>query len=154
MSTQTWREGLLVPVALAAVVALSLVGRLPQDPACHRFADTHAIAGIGNFWNVVSNLPFVVVGLYGLSRIPRLAQRESRNACLVLYMAVVGVGIGSAYYHHAPSNATLLWDRLPMTFAFVALMTLLLEERVLGRRQPGLLWLLLALAPAPPPTGR
>lgn len=145
MSISAWREGMLVVVAVAAVLGLSWLGRVPQDPAYHLFADTRALAGIGNFWNVVSNLAFVAVGLYGLWRVPRLAQRESRPACLVLCTAVIGVGFGSAWYHAAPSNASLLWDRLPMTVAFMALFTLLLEERVLKRRHAGLLLLLVAL---------
>ena len=66
------------------------------------------------------------------------------GAYRVLCAAVILVGFGSAWYHHAPSDATLLWDRLPMTVAFMALLALLLEERVLGRHQPGLLWLLVA----------
>ena len=44
------------------------------------------------------------------------------------------VSFGSAYYHYAPSNETLLWDRLPMTVAFMALFSMLLEERVTQRR--------------------
>ena len=144
MVTINWRKRLLVLVSLAAIVALSLLGRIPQDPAYHRFADARAFAGISNFCNVVSNLPFIAVGVYGLWRTSRLDCTQMIGAYRVLCAAVILVGFGSAWYHHAPSDATLLWDRLPMTVAFMALLALLLEERVLGRHQPGLLWLLVA----------
>src|SRR5262249_47893669 len=38
--------------------------------------------------------------------------------------------IGSAYYHLAPDNTTLVWDRLPMTIGFMGLLTALISERV------------------------
>jgi Na+/melibiose symporter-like transporter len=63
-------------------------------------------------------------------------------------VSVILVGVGSAYYHQSPSNQTLLWDRLPMTVAFMALMSLLLEERVLSVRRPWLLWGLIAIGVA------
>ena len=78
----------------------------------------------------MSNLPFLIAGLWGLSRYPRPAAPESRGGYLVLCIGTILVGFGSAYYHLAPSNGTLLWDRLPMTVAFMALLSLLLRERV------------------------
>jgi hypothetical protein len=48
---------------------------------------------------------------------------------------------GSGYYHWDPSNATLVWDRLPMTIAFTSLIAAFLSERISLRGG------LLALAP-------
>ena len=45
----------------------------------------------------------------------------------------VGVGLttlGSSYYHLAPDNARLVWDRLPMSVGFMGLLTALLAERI------------------------
>jgi hypothetical protein len=36
---------------------------------------------------------------------------------------------GSAYYHLAPDNARLVWDRLPMTVGFMGLLTAVVAER-------------------------
>ena len=69
---------LLAVVTLVTVVALLRHGPIPQDPAYHAFADTRRIAGIPNFWNVVSNLPFLLAGLYGLARRSRLAVDATR----------------------------------------------------------------------------
>ena len=122
-----------------AAIGLLCAGPIPQDPGYHRFADTRTVFGVPNFWNVASNVPFLLAGMFGLWRLPRLAHPESRAGYLLLCVGVLLVGVGSGYYHRAPSNATLLWDRLPMTVAFMALFALLLGERVLTRgRTPAL----------------
>ena len=36
----------------------------------HRFADQQTLLGIPNFWNVVSNLPFILVGAVGSAMLP------------------------------------------------------------------------------------
>jgi predicted membrane channel-forming protein YqfA (hemolysin III family) len=136
---------ILCVITVAAIVAMFLHGPIPQDPHYHLFSDTRRIAGVDNFWNVLSNLPFLLVGLYGLSRISKLARQETRSAYTALCLGVLLVGFGSAYYHLAPSTASLIWDRLPMTVAFMALFSILLDEREVlgtGRRT---LWPLLAI---------
>lgn len=116
-------------VAAAAVLAAFFHAPIPQDLAYHAFADTRSFAGIPNVWDVLSNLPFLAVGLYGLTR-----RVQPKTAYLTLCGGVLLVSLGSAYYHYAPSNETLLWDRLPMTIAFMALFSMLLEERVTHRK--------------------
>src|SRR5215472_17342126 len=105
---------------LAGLTAISLTGlallpKIPQDQAYHLFADQRTLIGIPNFWNVVSNIPFVAVGALGLARY------RNNIATIVLFLGVFMTGIGSAYYHWAPSDGTLFWDRLPMTVAFAAI---------------------------------
>lgn len=131
-------------VTVLAVLGLCFVGRIPQDVGYHQFADSREIAGINSFLNVVSNLSFLLVGLFGLRRHPRLAVSESETGYLVLCIGVFLVGLGSAYYHLAPSNSSLLWDRLPMTAAFMALLSILLGERVTSGYKNASLWLLVA----------
>jgi hypothetical protein len=120
---------LLVLVSAAAVLAVMFHAPIPQDPAYHLFADSRPFAGLPNFWDVASNLPFLIVGLFGLSRTRRLAEPGCAGAYAALCAGVLLVSLGSAYYHLSPSNPTLLWDRLPMTVAFMALFSMLLEER-------------------------
>ena len=128
-SRRDWRGWLLGGVALVAIVGTLLVPRIPQDESYHLFADTRTIAGIPNFWNVISNFPFALVGIYGLTLTPRLA-RSLWPGYLAFCVAVVGVSFGSAYYHYAPSTPALVWDRLPMSIAFMAVFTLILGDRV------------------------
>jgi hypothetical protein len=44
---------------------------LLQDQSYHQFADQRELFGIPNFWNVVSNLPFIAVGAVGLLQVRR-----------------------------------------------------------------------------------
>ena len=130
-----WRGWLLGGVAFVAVVGTLMVPRIAQDPSYQLFADTRTIAGIPNFWNVISNAPFALVGIYGLSLTPQLS-RSLWSGYPAFCVAVIGVCLGSAYYHYAPSTPALVWDRLPMSIAFMAVFTLILGDRVnpaLGR---------------------
>ena len=218
-------------VVLVSAVAISVVGVLSQspiaqDPTYHLMADRRSLFGVPNGWNVLSNMPFAIVGALGLSIVfsagfetssdgnacrkfsgegrfgpsapntrsagrknvtpaaghsrrgaPRHptpdsapASRFSRGrstACserflrgrsespwasefptgitsggtvfrdrwLIWPYAAVFAGallaaFGSAYYHLAPDNARLVWDRLPMTVGFMGLLTAILAERV------------------------
>jgi hypothetical protein len=51
---------------------------------------------------------------------------------IILYIGIALVALGSAYYHWAPTNATLVWDRLPMTIGFMALFGAQMAERLPG----------------------
>ena len=115
-----------------AVIAALAVPRVAQDPAYHLFADTRPLLGIPNSLNVLSNLPFALVGLAGLVAVARMRAWE-RWPYGALFAGVALTSIGSAYYHLSPDNWTLVWDRLPMTVGFMGLLTAVLSERVSSR---------------------
>src|SRR5262249_28042753 len=48
----------------------------------------------------------------------------------IFFAGVFLAGFGSAYYHWAPDNSRLFWDRLPMTLAFTSLFVAVIDERV------------------------
>ncbi len=127
-------------VAAFAIACAFLLDPIPQDPAYHDFGDSRALYGFPNFWNVVSNLPFLFVGALGLGRLRRLASPALRTHYLVLCVAVALVGFGSAWYHLNPSNATLVWDRLSMTVAFMVLFSAIVADRVSWIAGRALLW--------------
>jgi hypothetical protein len=109
---------------------------MAQDPAYHSFADTRTFAGVPNFWDVMSNVPFIFVGLYGLVRVREVSPGFLRVVYVTFCLGVVAVAFGSGSYHYAPSTPALVWDRLPMSIAFMALFSAVLGERVswtLGR---------------------
>lgn len=142
------RCGVLALISVSAVVALLFVGPIPQDQNYHLFADSRQIAGVSNFWNVFSNLSFLLAGTLGLLRYPKLSRMEIAQGYLVMCVGIMLVGFGSAYYHYAPSNDTLLWDRLPMAVASMALLFLLLSERVMHAPRRYLLWFLVSVGAA------
>jgi len=55
---------------------------------------------------------------------------EARAAVNVLVAALILTAFGSAYYHWAPTNATLIWDRIPITMVLMPLLVLVMADRV------------------------
>jgi hypothetical protein len=130
---------------LFGLMAVSLGGLLilppiPQDQSYHQFADQRLIFGLPNFWNVVSNIPFLVVGAVGMRRC------RGDPTAMVFFLGVFLTGIGSSYYHWDPNDDTLFWDRLPMGLSFAAIFALAVEERVSTRAGAILLWPSLAVS--------
>lgn len=142
-----WRYAALLTVVAAAIVVVSLLDPIPQDPAYHAFADQRNVLGVPNFWNVVSNTPFLAAGFLGLVALRRTPD-PNRAAYGVFFAAAILIAFGSGYYHLAPGNAALVWDRLPMTVAFMSFSAILVGERIdsgVGRR---LLPFLIVIGPA------
>ena len=131
--------GYLIGLAAVSLLALLLLPPIPQPQRYHSFADQQTLLGIPHFWNVVSNLPFVLVGALGL---PYLRRDVSAG---VFFLGVFLTGFSSSYYHWNPNDAGLFWDRLPMTFAFMAILANVIEERIDARVGKALLWPLVAL---------
>ena len=130
----------ILAVAAAAIAGMFWIDPIPQDPAYHAFADTRKLADVANAWNVLSNLPFVAVGVYGLATLRRLASPQLRTHYLVLAAGIALVALGSAWYHLEPSTRSLVWDRLPMTVAFMALFTGVIADRFSWVAGRALLW--------------
>lgn len=126
--------GLVISIIVAVFVFSAAI---PQDPGYHEFSDTRRLLGIANFWNVASNLPFLVIGAAGLWYL----RRHSAEVCVagietayrVFFAGILLTAFGSAYYHLAPVNETLVWDRLPMTIGFSALITIIVAEFISPR---------------------
>ncbi|MCP5118128.1 MAG: alkaline phytoceramidase [bacterium] len=131
--TRKSRILLLFAVALVAIAGAFSIAPIPQDLAYHDFADKRAFGGIANFGDVMSNLAFAVVAIFGIiaARKRRPVQRRGEfQLWAVFFAGVFMVAFGSGYYHLEPNNKTLVWDRLPMTIAFMALFSIVVMERV------------------------
>ena len=133
---------------VAAIGAAFWLEPIAQDPGYHEFADRRTLLDIPNFWNVATNLPFLVIGLLGLSWRSRLLSEALRSHYTAFVVGGALVGVGSACYHWAPSTPTLVWDRLPMTVAFMALFAAVVQDRLSERLGLGLLWPLVAAGAA------
>jgi Ceramidase len=127
------RVVLIVGLAIAACAVVFILPPLPQDPSYHQFADHTPLWGVPNFWNVVSNLGFLAAAVWGVLALRSPAsflESWERVAYGVLLAGVAAVAFGSGYYHAAPDNATLFWDRLPMTIVFMSLLATTIGERI------------------------
>ena len=142
------RLSILLAVAAASAVAVAFLDPIAQPSGYLVFADGRRIWGVPNFWNVVSSLPFLAVGLAGtmglLRQWPRGALLSLRPAYLSFFVSIALVAFGSTYYHLAPTHNTLVWDRLPMAIAFMAFFAVIAGEHISPRLGRLLLWPLVA----------
>ena len=133
-SRVTWHTWVIVGVKVLAVAAALLIPAMPQPVHYHDFADHREMFGIHNFLDVASNAAFLVVGVFGLAvALGRRAQFEftvERWPYVIFFVGVTLTAAGSAYYHLAPDNETLFWDRLPMTIAFMGLVCSQIVDRI------------------------
>ncbi|WP_374352579.1 hypothetical protein [Chitinimonas sp.] len=102
-------------------VAMAIHGPIVQLPHYHAFADQRPWLGLPHAADVLSNLGFAVAGLAGLSALQRVGGRQGHGYPLFCLSLVLSA-IGSAYYHWAPDDARLMWDRLPIALACAALL--------------------------------
>jgi len=127
---------MLAGLALVACGVALALEPIPQPPEYNGFADSRPILGIPNALNVLSNLPFIVIGALGLthlfSRRSAATFRESweRWPYAVALGSVFTVGWASFFYHWKPDDASLFWDRLPMTTLFTSMLGIAVIERM------------------------
>jgi len=132
------RSSIWVFLTLAAAVGIAtlFVPRTPQPLSYHHFADRRSWLGIPNFGDVASNILFLVAGFWGLTFLCRKSSQErfidarERWPYVFIFLGLLLTACGSAYYHLAPDNARLVWDRLPMTVVFMPLVAAMIAERV------------------------
>jgi hypothetical protein len=141
--------GLVVFTAIC-VAAAFLVPPIAQPPAYHDFADARDLMGVPRFADVVSNAAFLVAGVAGIVIVfTRRAAFESpaeRWPFVVLFAGLVLTSLGSAYYHLAPDNARLVWDRLPITTTLAGLLMSQVGDRIDVRAANALLVPAVAIA--------
>src|SRR5690349_15409372 len=113
---------LLVAITILAIITVSILHPIHQNLSYHSFADKRSFAGIPNFWNVVTNLPFVLIGVYGLTSINKTGEHQLIGA--MMFIGIVLTGFGSGYYHLHPGNQTLVYDRIPMAIVFMSFLSL------------------------------
>ena len=141
-----FKYGLLASIAMTGIVLALIKDPISQSLDYHCFADGRNLYGIPNFWNVISNLPFVIIGISGIVFLLRKQKEASRDtASLVFFSGILLTGFGSVWYHLHPDNHTLIWDRLPMTIAFMAFFSVIIRECMHAQTGKMALWPLLFL---------
>ena len=131
---------LILGIFSAGIVLTSIVmPPIPQSIEYHQFIDQRTYFGIPNFFNVISNIVLLFSGLVGFLFL--LRPREllihktfidpiERWPYLILFLSVILASLASAYYHLAPDNTRLAWDRLPIAIGVMTLLSIVLIERV------------------------
>ena len=118
----------MITVAVIAVLSLNPI---PQDSRYHLFVDNRTIFFTPNFFNVVSNLPFLLIGFLAVKKMvinQLVIVNEFKLVYWVFFAGVILVALGSGYYHLWPANHTLVWDRIPMTIVISSLLSIIIAE--------------------------
>ena len=126
----SYKHYILIAISLVAIFFTLSLDPIPQKISYHCFADQNTIL-FPNFWNVISNLPFLFVGFIALKTF--LKKHESTSQYIINLTLATGIILtcfGSAYYHYTPNNHTLLWDRLPMTLIFMSFFSSILAKYI------------------------
>jgi hypothetical protein len=124
----------IITVGIIAVMAVH--GRIAQPPHYSEFADQSVVSGIHHAADVFSNAGFALVAIWGwLALYPKRASEPLRAGWPGYRLFLIGLlltAFGSGFYHLAPDNARLIWDRLPIALACAGLLV-----GVRGDTRPG-----------------
>ena len=138
--------GLLVALTLA--IAVACIGpAVAQYANYHAFADQRTLWGLPFAMDVLSNLPFALLGAWGLVRLRDwhrpLARRvgfavqlpcdAQQPLALLFFAGLIITALCSGYYHLQPDNAGLTVDRMGMLVPFAGLMGLAAADRISAR---------------------
>lgn len=142
-------------ITLSASLLLLVHGPIPQLANYHDFADHRSHFGIPYAADVLSNAGFALLGLWGLLARPSQGAHGALRISLPGYRLFLAslflTAIGSSFYHLAPDNARLVWDRLPIALACAGLLATVGGARLsaaLARRRTLLLALYAVLSVA------
>jgi len=125
------RDFCLLASVLFLIGSIFFIPRIGQAENYHLFADQRTLLGIPHFFDVISNLPFLIAGLLGLASYHKFKiVGFARVSFFIFLVGLVLTCFGSGYYHWQPTTERLFWDRLPMTFAFMGFLCSLIGLRI------------------------
>lgn len=115
------RKQYIIPlVAILCLIALLMLPPIPQDQNYHDFADNRKLWHIPNFLNVITNLPFAIVGLLGLQITKHIEENKLKHIFFTLFTGFLLLTFGSGYYHLFPTNNNLVYDRVPIVIILMS----------------------------------
>lgn len=131
------KSAIVLWLLIVAVAGFALLlPPIPQPLQYHRFADQSVCFGVAHCFDTTTNALFVLAGLAGLRFLSGEAGRRAftdlREAIpyRLFFMAAILVGFGSGYYHLAPDNSRLVWDRAAISLALMSWLAAIICERV------------------------
>ncbi len=125
------------------VISVILWPKLPtQDsPTYFKFSGE-------NFHNVLSNIPFVLVGLFGIYSLykNKIQQNNFLTSSYIFSLGILATAFGSAYFHAKPHPDTLFWDRLPMAMSFAGMLGMITTDRLFPRLKTRFIYLIFLIS--------
>jgi hypothetical protein len=140
---------------LACLIILLLLAiflpPIAQNQNYHNFSDQRTLFGVKNALDTLSNLAFIIVGLWGLINFYKNKYIKISNNFSVLlnlfFVSIILTGLGSFYYHLNPNDFTLVFDRLALSLVFAVVLAMLAAIRISERLGFHTLAELIILAP-------
>jgi hypothetical protein len=132
----TWKarlvRGLPTLCAVTAGGLLLLHGPIAQPARYNDFADQSTWLGVPHAGDVLSNVGFALAAMWGWLRLRPERQHAALRAGWPGYelflLGLMLTAVGSAYYHLAPDNARLVWDRIPIALTCAGLLAAVRAE--------------------------
>jgi hypothetical protein len=121
---------IFIALALVGVVFFLSLSPIYDPVDVNVYADQRSFLGILNFFLVAPGFIFFILGLLGLRKLGTGRKTFLKAVWMVFFIASIGIGLGSGYYHLAPSDPRLFWDRLSVSTALMALLAGVISERV------------------------
>ncbi len=138
-----WRGATVVGAIVGPAIVVAMMHPVIRGAGFHTYADQRTTFGIPHFGDVLSNLPFVIIGIAGL-----FAARDvtglPRGLVALLFGSVLAIGLGSGAYHLVPNDATLVFDWMPIGVTAALMVALLVHDRI----DPKMGWTAAAILPA------
>ncbi|CAN6865544.1 unnamed protein product [Brassica oleracea] len=100
----------------------------------HVFADKRNFMGVPNTLNVMTNFPFLIIGVLGFvlclgGSFFNISLKGEIWGWTLFYASISSLAFGSAYYHLKPDDNRIVWDTLPILIAYSSLFSSFLVER-------------------------
>lgn len=122
-------EGALYASYVLLALAAVLGPHVPQMAGYHLFADQRHWHGLPHAADVLSNLPFGVLGIAGLW-LARRAPRGMQGFLVLFFGGLLLTCAGSSIYHLTPSDNGVFWDRLGMVPVFAGMLALAVQPQL------------------------
>src|SRR4051812_24244098 len=90
----TGKNYIIPSLALLAVIFLLMTGPIAQDQNYHNFADQRKFLGVPNFLNVITNLPFLFVALFGLWEVRNVKEKDLKQMIFTLFTGFILLTFG------------------------------------------------------------
>ncbi|XP_010453247.1 PREDICTED: uncharacterized protein LOC104735201 [Camelina sativa] len=107
----------------------------PKVPLRHHlFADKRNFMGVPNTLNVITNFPFLIIGVLGFvlclgGSFFNISLKGEIWGWTLFYAGIASFAFGSAFYHLKPDDNRIVWDTLPILIAYSSLFSSFLVER-------------------------
>jgi hypothetical protein len=126
------KKHIITLIVLLCIVGLLIHGPIPQDLQYHKFADKRMFFRIPNFLNVITNVPFAIIGFLGLAEVRNVKVRGLKSHILILFIGFLMLAVSSSFYHLLPNNYTLVYDRASISIISMSFLAFIIATSVNG----------------------